>query len=409
MRGNVEFYGRSGREEKYLVKASFYTGVVSAVLWYVLILYWGSIGFSSSQIGYMEAAGTAAGLITYLVGGYVADKLGRRLLFLIGLVATAVGLVIFVGEREFIPFTIAYILTNIGGSLQWPCLTALMADKTSPHDMKYFFSVQGFVNQVGGTLATFFGIFMPALLRDGYGIELLTGYGYVFLVTLVCSFVPITYVLRVTEKKTTHEPLIVHFNRKAQKMLFVYAFQNGLFGVGAAFVIPWFPLIFEKGMEASLYDVSLMITFSGAVLALGWLIIPKFAEIRGSVVLITVSQIASVVPFVLIPYTDSLALATVLYAARNFLMLVPIPVLNAYLVNVVSRRIRASFLSLSQLAWMIGFAPTVAVAGHLWNDDYSKTEPFFYASALYIIASLIFWAYFRHVADPGDADNGAPT
>ena len=341
-------------------------------------------------------------MLTYLVGGYLADKLGRKLVFLIGLVATAIGLLIFVGERDFFLFTIAYTLTNIGGSLQWPCLTALMADKTSPQEMKYFFSVQGFINQVGSTLATFFGIFMPALLMDDYGIDLLSGYGYVFLVTVVCSFVPIVYVLKVTEKKTTTEKLIVHFDRRAQKMLFVYAFQNGLFGVGAAFVIPWFPLIFERGMDASLYDVSLMITFSGAVIAIGWLIIPKFAELRGSVVLITASQIASVVPFVLIPYTDSLAIAAILYAARNFLMLVPIPILNAYLVNVVSQRIRASFLSLSQLAWMIGFAPTVAVAGHLWNDDYSRAEPFFYASALYIIASLIFWAYFRHIADPGD-------
>ena len=407
IRANIEFYSRAGKEEKWLVKASFYIGVTSAVLWYVLILYWGSIGFSSEEIGYMEAAGTAAGLVTYLVGGYLADKLGRRLLFLFGLVATAIGLVIFVGERSFAPFVVAYTFTNIGGSLAWPCLTALMADKTSPGDMKYFFSVQGFVNQAGTTLATFFGIFMPAFLRDGYDIELLTGYSYVFLVTVVCSFVPIIYVLRVTETKSAPKKLIVHFDRKMQKMLFVYAFQNGLFGVGAAFVVAWFPLIFKNGMGASLYDVSLMITLSNIVLAVGWLVVPKFAEIRGSVVLVAVPQIASVVPFVLIPFTDSLIIVALLYTIRNFLMIVPVPVLNAYLVNVVSREIRASFLSLSQLAWMAGFAPAVALAGHIWNDNYSKVEPFFYASALYIVATLIFWAYFKNINDPGDARNNS--
>jgi MFS family permease len=355
----------------------------------------------------MEAVGTAAGLLTYLIGGYLADKLGRRLLFLAGLIATAIGLVIFVGERSFAPFVVAYTFTNIGGSLAWPCLTALMADKTSPADMKYFFSVQGFVNQMGTTLATFFGIFMPALLRDSYGTELVAGYGYVFLVTVVCSLVPIMYVLRVTEKNAKPEKLIVHFDRKMQKMLAVYAFQNGLFGVGAAFVIPWFPLIFERGMDANLYDVSLIITLSNIVLAVGWLVVPKFAEIRGSVVLVAVAQIASVVPFVLIPFTDSLIIVALLYTFRNFLMIVPMPVLNAYLVNVVSREIRASFLSLGQLAWMAGFAPAVAIAGHLWNDDYSKAEPFFYASALYIVATLIFWAYFKNITDPGDARNNS--
>jgi len=407
IRAGLAFYSRAGKEEKWLIKASFYIGVTSAVLWYVLILYWGSIGFSSEEIGYMEATGTAAGLVTYLVGGYLADKLGRRLLFLFGLVATAIGLVIFVGERSFAPFVVAYTFTNIGGSLAWPCLTALMADKTSPADMKYFFSVQGFVNQMGTTLATFFGIFMPAFLRDSYGTDLVAGYGYVFLMTVVCSFVPIMYVLRVTEKNAKPEKLTVHFDRKMQKMLAVYAVQNGLFGVGAAFVIPWFPLIFEKGMDANLYDVSLMITLSNIVLAVGWLVVPKFAEIRGSVVLVAVAQIASVVPFVLIPYTNSLTLVAFLYTFRNFLMMVPVPVLNAYLVNVVSREIRASFLSLSQLAWMAGFAPAVALAGHIWNDNYSKAEPFFYASALYIVATVIFWAYFKNITDPGDARNNS--
>ena len=373
------------------------------MLWYVLILYWGSISFSSEEIGYMEAAGTAAGLLAYLVGGYLADKLGRRLLFLFGLVATAIGLMIFFGERDFVPFVIAYTFTNIGGSLTWPCLTALMADKTNPADMKYFFSVQGFANQIGATLATFFGIFMPAFLRDSYGTELVTGYGYIFLVTVVASFIPIIYVLRVTDTKSRPERLIVHYNQRTLGILVVYALSNGLFGVGAAFVIPWFPLIFEKGMGANLYDVSLMITLSNVVLAVGWLMIPKFAEIRGSVVLVAGAQIASIVPFVLIPYTDSLLIAAILFTMRNFLMLVPIPVLNAYLVNVVPREIRASFLSLSQVAWMAGFAIAAAAAGHLWSDNYSRAEPFFIASAFYVIAPVIFWAYFRDIKDPGDA------
>jgi predicted MFS family arabinose efflux permease len=83
-------------------------------------------------------------------------------------------------------------------------------------------------------------------------------------------------------------------------------------------------------------------------------------------------------------------------------MIVPSPVLSAYLVNVVSGGIRASFLSISQLAWQIGFAPAAAVAGVLWNDDYSKAVPFYIASALYVIASVIFWAYFRNIKDPGN-------
>lgn len=400
----AQYYGRSGREERWLVKASFFTGITSAILWNVLFLYWGAIDFKSREIGFMEAAGTGAGLATYLVGGYLADKLGRKRLFLVGLVATAFGLMIFVGKRDFALFTLAYSLTSIGGSLSWPCLTALMADKASPVDMKYFFAVQGFVNQVGATAATFMGIFVPAFLEESFGVGLARGYGYVFLVTIAASFVPIMYVFRVTEPSSKPEPLIAHYDRRMLKMLGLYSFQNALIGFGAAFVIPWFPLIFYNGMDASMSQVAYMMTFSAAVLALGWFIIPKFAEARGSVNLITFSQIASVVPMMLIPYSAfSLVFVAMLYTFRNFLMIVPTPVLSAYLMNVVSRKIRASFLSISQLAWQIGFAPGAAIAGVLWSSDYTKAEPFYICSALYVIASLIFWVYFRNITDPGVA------
>ncbi len=402
-RASISYFSKSGKEERNLVKASFYIGVTSSVLWYVVFLYWGSLGFSSEEIGFMEAAGTVAGLLTYLVGGYLADKLGRKRLFLVGLFATAIGLVIFVGERNFVPFIIAYSLTSIGGSLTWPCITALMADKASPIDMKFFFAVQGFVNQIGSTMAAFFGIFMPSLLAEHYGIELSTGFGYVFLVTIVASFVPIYYVSKVTEVKRKHEPLVAHYDRKMLRMLGMYSLQNALIGVGAAFVIPWFPLIFQSGFHASESQIAYIFALSGSVLAIGWFVIPKFAEARGSVNLITLLQIASVVPMILIPYSGfSLIVVAVLYTTRSFLMIVPAPVLNAYIVNVVSGEIRASFLSISQLAWQIGFAPAAAVAGVLWNDDYSKAVPFYIASALYVMASLIFWAYFRNIKDPGN-------
>jgi len=405
----ARYYAGSGLEEHMLVKASFYVGITSAVLWYVLILYWYSLDFSSEDIGLMEGVGTAAGIGTYLLGGYLADRLGRKRLFLVGLVATAVGLLMFLGERSLLLFASAYALTNIGSSLSWPCLTALMADKTDAQSMKYFFAVQGFSGQVGTTIAVFFGIFAPTWLSDSYGIGLTTGYHYVFLATLVCSFVPIMYVFRVTEARRPPEPLLVHYNGRMLKMLGVYSFQNALIGVGAAFVIPWFPLIFKSGMGATDAEVAMMVTFSSAVLAFAWLIVPRFAELRGSVVLISVSQIASVAPMLLIPYSPELLTATALYTMRNVLMLVPTPVLNAYLVNVVSKEIRASFLAISQLAWQLAFAPAAAAAGILWSNEYSKTEPFFVGGGLYIVSSVIFWAYFRRIHDPGDDEKVAVT
>lgn len=210
---------------------------------------------------------------------------------------------------------------------------------------------------------------------------------------------PIVYVWRVTERERKPEKLMVHFDQKMRTRLFVYCFQNALIGAGAGFVIPWLPIIFNKGMGASDSWVAGIITLSNVVVAIGWFVVPIFAGIRGSVSLIAVSQIASCVPLLLLPYSPLLIVVAVLYTVRSFLMLVPTPVLNAYLMNIVSEQIRASFLAISQLAFQIAFSLTYFIAGYLWASDYSKVEPFYIAAGFYIVASIIFFVYFKNIKE----------
>ncbi len=80
-------------------------------------------------------------------------------------------------------------------------------------------------------------------------------------------------------------------------------------------------------------------------------------------------------------------------------MIVPTPVLNAYLMNVVPEEIRASFLGLSQVAWQVPYALGLAAAGFLWANDYTQKVPFYVAIVLYLVASVIFFAYFQKVKE----------
>lgn len=406
-KATAEYYSKSGKDERRLVKASFYAGVTGGILWYVLIYYWGALGFTSEEIGYMGGTGSAVAVVAYLVGGYLADRLGRKRLLLVGLASTAVGLVMFLSERNLVVFTLAYSLTNLGGSFAWPSLVALMATKVARAEMKFFYAVQEFVNQIGLTIATFLGIFGPPFLEERYGLGLTTGFTYVFVATAVCAFVPILYVARVGEGKKERGSARGRFDRRTARHLLVYCAQNAMIGAGAALVIPWFPLIFKDGMGASDTWVALIITLSNAVIAVGWFIIPKFADLRGSVALISACQIVSVAFMVAIPYSPALTIVAVLYTMRSLLMLVPQPVLNAYLMNITSESIRASFLAISQVAWQLAFSASYAIAGQIWSNDYSRVLPFYLAGALYVVATILFYVYFRKVGEgEGPANRG---
>lgn len=407
-RATAKFYSQAGKDERRIVKASFFAGVTGGILWYVLIYYWGALGFTSEEIGYMSGTGFFVAVLGYLVGGYMADRLGRKRLLLVGLTCTAAGLVMFLSERNLVLFTVAFSLTNLGGSFAWPSLMALMATKTAQSEMKFFYGIQGFVNQIGLTIATFLGIFGPPFLEDSYGLSLTSGFTYAFVATAICAFVPIAYVLKVAEPKEPAGPILVSMDRRTRRHLLVYCAQNAMIGAGAAFVIPWFPLIFKDGMGASDAWVAAILTVSNTVIAIGWFLVPKFAELRGSVALITVCQIASVAFMLAIPYSPILVGVAFLYTMRSFLMLVPQPVLNAYIMSIASKRTRASFLAISQVAWEAAFATSTVLAGQLWSSDYSKVLPFYVGGGLYVAASIVFYLYFRNVKEGENAEQAAP-
>ena len=399
----LHYYTKSSKDERRIINASFFMGVLSGVSWYVIALYWDALGFTSEEIGLIGGIGSAVGVISLLVSGFLADVFGRKKLLLLGLAGNAGGAALFLSSPDLVVFIIAESLISLGWSLTQPSVMALMASKASPTRLKFFFGLQGFSSQIAITLASATGIFFPGFLRDHFDLELTSGYWLVVLVAVISTIVPMFYIHKVSETKKSGEKLRLRFDRTARMRLIMYSLQNALIGVGAGFVIPWLPLVFQDGMGASSLELTAMVTAANIAIAISWFIIPKFAEARGSVLLIAACQIASVAFLLAIPYSAfSLLLVGFLFTARSVLMLVPTPVLNAYVMNIVNEEIRASFWAISQLTWTVAYAAAFAVSGYVWANDYSKPEPFIYCSIVYVISSLVFYFYFKGIAEPKD-------
>jgi len=408
-RETIKYYSKSGRDERRFIKASFFIGVSGAVLWYILSVYWHALGFTPMEIGWMFAAGSATSGVTYIFSGYLADKFGRKGLALIGLVGTTIGTVMFVAEKNFLLFAVVNAILSFSGSLSGPSMMALFADKAEPARLKYLFGMQSFTNTIGQTVGTFMGLAAPGALLWAMDLGNVDSFRLVFLGGAVFSAVPILYVLKVSEPERRPEKLMIEFDRRTLRMLGAWCLQNAFIGLGAALVMPWIAIVFTTGMGATYWQLDMMIMLSFLVLAAGFFIVPVFAETRSPVKIITVCQLSSIVFLVLIPYSPGLALAAVFYATRSFFMLVPTPLVNGYVMNIVSERIRASFIGLGQLAWTGAFMCSEAMAGYLWNDDYSNVEPFFYCGACYVVGTLVFYFYFRDIKESHEEIRSAAT
>jgi MFS family permease len=400
---SLSYYSKSGKDERRLITGSFFMGIVSAVYWYIIILYLNALEFSSVEIGLIFGVGTVAGVVSLMLTGFLADKFGRKRLLMLGLAGDLIGLALFLSDKNLMTFIAASAIANFGASIIQPSLMALLASKTSTSKVKFLYGLQSFSNQLGLTFAALAGMYLPGQLDIGES----TSYWYVIAAGAAFAIVPIILVfltsdVRANGEVTTFRGLMRGFDSRIRRVLIMFSLQNALIGLGAGLLVPWFPLIFQDGMGASNTQLALMFALSNIAVALGWFVVPKFAEFRGSVVLISVCQLASIGFMVAIPYSPFLAVAAILYMIRNVLMLIPIPVLNAYVINIAPENIRASFFALSQISWTIPFAIAESMSGFLWSDDYSRVLPFFLCAGLYAAATLIFYFYFRGIQEPSD-------
>jgi MFS family permease len=401
---SLSYYSKSGKDERRLITGSFFMGVVAAIYWYIIILYLNALEFGSVEIGLIFGLGTVAGVVSLLLTGFLADKFGRRNLLLLGLAGDMIGLALFLSEKNLIVFIAASVVANFGGSIIQPALMTLLAGKTTTSKVKVLYGLQGFSNQLGLTFAALAGMYLPGILP----LDESTGYWYMIAAGAAFAIVPIVLVFLTSDARgggtevPTFRGILRGFDSRIRRILIMFSLQNALIGLGAGLLVPWFPLIFQDGMGASNTQLALMFALSNIAVAFGWFVVPKFAEFRGSVVLVTVCQLASIGFMVAIPYSPYLAGAAILYMIRNVLMLIPIPVLNAYVINIAPENIRASFFALSQVSWMVPFAIAESMSGFLWADDYSKVGPFFACAGLYILATLIFYFYFRGIQEPSD-------
>ena len=398
------YYSKSGRDERKLVGASFFMGIVAAAYWYILILYLDALEFGSVEIGLILGIGAVVGIGSLAISGVLADRLGRKRLLMLGLAGDALGLALFLSEKNFVVFVTASSIANFSVSIIQPSLMALLAGKTTTSRVKYLFGLQSFSNQMGMTIAALVGMYLPGQVA----IDASTVYWYVIAATAMLGAAPIVLTaFTKDERKGSPEArsfrgIMRSFDSRVKKIMLMFSIQYALIGLGAGILVPWFPLIFKEGMAATDTQLAIIFALSNLAVAFGWFVVPKFAEYKGSVMLVTVCQLASIAVMLAIPYAPFLALATVFYVVRNLLMLVPIPVLNAYIINIVPENIRATFMALTTIAWTVPFAVAEGISGYLWADDYGRVLPFFLCGILYVAGTLVFYFYFRKISEPVD-------
>lgn len=359
----------------------------------VLMPYYVSLGFDSKVAGRFNSVEFAATCVVALVGGLVADMLGRKRLYVAGQLIRLAMILLLLSVTGYVGLLIVAMLRGLV-AVQLPAQSALLASYTSPSNRATVIGISQTLSQVAGLLIPL----AVGFLADAYGVRV----PFCLALTLAAGAIIVT--TRLKERSGTTEPAGSAERQASRRpflaavsemfsgprwwvlaLLLVARLSNGLANGALNILMPF--TIMDRFSRAYAVMSTAQVFFSlGTIVVL--LVGGRLADLKGR------RAVAVTAGFIFPLLICSLPLAKTLWQLFPLLMLVTMaasissPAVQAIQMEAVGERHRATFMGLAIGLNYLGMALGSFVAG----ITYTVTVTWSWAGmvTLYLLPAVIF-------------------
>jgi MFS family permease len=379
---------------------SFAYGFLSVILG----LYLDAIGLTTTAIGWIFTAALAGGAAMTIIITAVADRLGRRVLLILGALLMAIAGWIFAVSNNPIFLTVAAIFGTISpsGKEVGPFLSieqAILPHTTGDRHRTAVFSAYNLIGSLCGALGAL-AVGLPSL----FSLPQITGYRFLVSGYAICAVV-MMILFGLLSQTIEAKAEVCSLGRKigVQQSRNVVAKLAGLFALDAfaggfivqSIVAYWFYLRYKTDLNA----LGGIFFGTNLLAALSFLAAPAIARRFGLLNTMVFTHLPSNILILLVPLMPNLELAIVMLLVRNLLSQLDVPTRQSYTMAVVDSDERAAAAGILSVARNAGAAAAPLFTGALLAVP-SMGLPFLLAGALKIIYDLWIFAVFRKVKPP---------
>ncbi len=373
-------------------------------------LYIQGLGYGDAMTGKVVSIQSLATALMFIPVGLLGDRSSRKRLLIIGAMFSGLAFISrsFL-DSEFSLLSLAVfsgLFASIFQVLAIPFLAESIPIKQRLRIFSYYSSLvlasQVLGSMGGGMLADLLQIFgmnrtssLQIVLAAGGLATFAAFIPLLFIIEAKRTVKPVEILTTVTDQpsKSTSNNL-----RSDYTMIGQFALVQLIIGIGSGLVIPYLNLYFTNRFSVSLSAVGLLISLGQIMTIVSMLIGPSLAAKVGSVKAVVCFQLLSL-PFLLITgFTNLFAIAAVSFLFRQALMNAANPIQSTVLIDRVSDSSRGIANSITQTAFMLGWAfmgPVqsyfVTTYGYYWG--YAVT--FSITGALYVSAAALYYTMFR--------------
>jgi MFS family permease len=379
---------------------SFAYGFLSVVLG----LYLDAIGLTTTAIGWIFTAALAGGAVMTIVITAAADRLGRRVLLILGALLMAIAGWVFAVSNNPVFLTVAAIFGTISPSGKevgaFLSIEQAILPQTSEDQYRTaVFSAYNLIGSLCGALGAL-AVGLPSL----FSLPQITGYRFLVSGYAICAVVMmILFGLLSPTIEAKAEACSSRRKIGVQRSRSVVGKLAGLFALDAfaggfivqSIVAYWFYLRYKTDLNA----LGGIFFGTNLLAALSFVAAPTIARRFGLLNTMVFTHLPSNILILLVPLMPKLELAVVMLLVRNLLSQLDVPTRQSYTMAVVDPDERAAAAGILSVARNAGAAAAPLFTGAVLAVP-SMGLPFLLAGGLKIIYDLWVFAVFRKVKPP---------
>ena len=384
-------YSGLGRDAKLLILSGAISSVTFGFLDVTYAPYLSIIGQPGELIGTLMLVSSLSSAILMIPFGILADRYGRKPFLLASAVLSALSFGMYFFVTDIILFAVAELIKGLSWAMSWGTSGPFLAEKTSEKQRSYAFGLSSAGFAIGAVIGYVMGA-IPDFLTAFYGMDYPQSIRAVYLVTAVAAFLSLFPLIPVkeTKKSLTASKWV---NITSWRVVSWVALTQGLIGLGAGFMVPWFSYYFTLKFAVNLAEIGILFAVSQLGMAIAFLVIPRIAEKIGNVRTIVYSQASSILVLLLISVSPSFSVASIMYLIRVISMNMVGPAFSSFFMGSLRDEERASGNSLVWSTWNIGNALPRPVAGYIMDNVFLDMTLYICAS-LYIVSTVLFYSIF---------------
>ena len=366
------------------------------------------VGFDDQMNGRVIAMTAMAQAIMLLPAGIISDRVGRKKIIFFGAILSAFTFfsrAILVDESMLL---VTAFMSGLFMAFIQVSTIPLLAENSDEKQRVHLFSFNFAIMMVANVVGNIMGGSLSDAFQALFAFEAVTSIRITLIIGAAFFFSSLIPIMKIHERKKTKKEVkerksyiqLIKTNKKAVRIILLFAVAQIIIGFGSGLVIPYLNLYFTDRFEISKSLVGIILSLGQAMTAvammIGPLVVSRFGEVRAVVIL----QLSSI-PFLLITaYTENLWFAVLGFLFRQALMNAGNPIQMSLMMRSVDDSMKGLANSVGQMVFSLGWAvmgPVSTGIVVLYGAYYGYAIVFSITACLYVIASCYFFFVFRNV------------